>query len=129
VYYLDTSAAIKLLFNEPESQAMRRWVRETEGKVVSSDLLQAELMRATARIDVDKLEDAQAIIRYLFMMRLSTGVYHRAGTLAPTEMRTLDTLHLAAAMELGDDLEGIVTYDVRMARGVESLGIEVIGPT
>lgn len=129
MYYLDTSAAIKLLFNEPESQAMRRWVGEAEGRVASSDLLHAELMRATARIDMDKLEDAQAIIRDLYMMRLSSGVYRRAGNLAPTEMRTLDALHLAAAMELGGDLEGIVTYDVRMAKGAESLGIEVVGPT
>ena len=129
MYYLDTSAAIKLLFNEPESQAMRRWVEEAEGRVASSDLLHAELMRATARIDMDKLEDAQAIIRDLYMMRLSSGVYRRAGNLGPTEMRTLDALHLAAAMELGGDLEGIVTYDVRMAKGAESLGIEVVGPT
>lgn len=129
MYYLDTSAAIKLLFDEPESGALRNWVLENTQDLVSSDLLQTELMRSTARIDPHKLEDANTIIRDLFILHLSTSVYHRAGELAPVEMRSLDALHLAAAMELGDELEGVVTYDARMAQGAESLGISVVNPT
>ncbi len=128
MHYLDTSAAIKLLFEEPESSAIRRWVQERTGKAASSDLLRTELLRATMRINADKLDDAQIILHDLFIVRLGTNIYRRAGELAPVEMRSLDAIHLAAALELGDELEGIITYDDRMAEGARSLGIEVFTP-
>jgi uncharacterized protein len=33
----------------------------------------------------------------------------------PVELRTLDAIHLACALALGDDLAGVLTYDHRMA--------------
>ena len=42
--------------------------------------------------------------------------------------RRLDALHLASALELGDELEGLITYDERMATTAAGLGIEVIAP-
>jgi predicted nucleic acid-binding protein len=44
-------------------------------------------------------------------------------------MRTLDALHLAIALSLGDDLDGLVTYDSRMADAARRHGVTVIGPT
>lgn len=43
-------------------------------------------------------------------------------------LRTLDALHLAAALDLGDDLAGIVSYDTRLAEAARGIGIEVIAP-
>ena len=95
MWYLDTSAAIKLLFDEPGSKALRGWVMENASELVSSDLLRTELMRASARIDPDKLEDAQTIVRGLFIMRLSTAAYRRAGDLAPAVLASATRDHLA----------------------------------
>ena len=44
-------------------------------------------------------------------------------------MRSLDALHLASALGLGDDLEGVVTYDGRLAEAVAMIGYPVVAPT
>jgi predicted nucleic acid-binding protein len=61
-------------------------------------------------------------------MRISNETYERAARLGPDGLRSLDALHLACALELGDELEGIVTYDDRLAEAAKSNGIEVIAP-
>jgi hypothetical protein len=64
----------------------------------------------------------------LVLLTLSTSVCERAAILEPEVMRSLDALHLAAALEIGDELEGVVTYDQRLAAGAEALGISVVAP-
>jgi len=59
---------------------------------------------------------------------LSTGTFERAALLEPTSLRSLDALHIAAALEAGPRLEGIVTYDVRLTEASACLGIPVISP-
>jgi predicted nucleic acid-binding protein len=71
---------------------------------------------------------ARAVLESLPLMRLSTEVFERAAMLEPDLRRSLDCLHLAAALELGDDLEAIVTYDTRLAEAARSLGIDVVSP-
>lgn len=48
--------------------------------------------------------------------------------LEPDLLGSLDSLHLAGALELGDDLEGIVTYDRRLAAGARAVGIRTVAP-
>jgi uncharacterized protein len=43
-------------------------------------------------------------------------------------MRSLDAIHLSAALSLGRDLAGIVTYDRRMADGAHALDLRVEAP-
>jgi uncharacterized protein len=43
-------------------------------------------------------------------------------------MRSLDAIHLAAALSLGRDLAGIVTYDRWMAEAAQTLGLRVAAP-
>lgn len=59
---------------------------------------------------------------------MGTHVFERAAFLEPLAMRSLDALHLAAALELGDELESIVTYDERLTSGAHALGIAVARP-
>jgi uncharacterized protein len=40
----------------------------------------------------------------------------------------LDSFHLVAALEVGDELDGIVTYDQRLADGAEALWQSVVAP-
>ncbi len=50
IAYLDTSAAAKLVWREPESEALRGFLAERDaGTVRSSMLLETELRRAAAR--------------------------------------------------------------------------------
>ena len=43
-------------------------------------------------------------------------------------LRSLDAIHVAAALELGEELEAFVTYDRQMTRAAESLGLSVVSP-
>jgi hypothetical protein len=62
------------------------------------------------------------------MLRLTTAICERAALLDPAHLLSLDALHLAAALEMGDDLEGLVTYDRRLAEEAAALGIVVVTP-
>mgnify|MGYP002084621353 FL=1 len=61
-------------------------------------------------------------------MTITSDTFQRAGELDPAVLRSLDALHLASALGLGDDLEGVVTYDVRMAEAAKALGLTVVAP-
>ena len=110
-YYLDTSAAVKLVVEEAGSKALRRWLDATTEPIVSSDLLRTELLRATRRRAPDQMRQARAVLDSVVLLMLSTPLFERAGDLEPGLLRSLDALHLAAALDLGDDLDGIITYD------------------
>ena len=128
MFYLDTSAAVKLVVVERGSKALRRWLASRDGEIASSDLLRAELLRATRRTAPEQMVQARAVLDSLILVTLSTAVCERATMLEPYLVRSLDALHLAAALELGDELEGLVTYDRRLAEGAQALGIGVIAP-
>lgn len=128
MFYLDTSAAVKLVVLEPGTTALRRWLATRDGQIASSDLLRTELLRATRRAAPEQMVQARAVLESLLLVTLPSAVFERAAMLLPELVRSLDALHLAAALELGDDLEGMVTYDRRLADGAQGLGINVVAP-
>ena len=127
-YYLDTSAAVKLVVEEAGSKALRDWLLKATVPIVSSDLLRTELLRATRRGAPDQMGQARAVLDSLVLLTLSTASFERAGTLEPGLLRSLDAVHLVAALDLGDDLDGMVTYDDRLASAATALGIIVVAP-
>jgi predicted nucleic acid-binding protein len=127
-YYLDTSAAVKLVVEEVGSKALRSWLGKATEPIVSSDLLRTELVRATRRGAPDQMQQARAVLDSLVLLTIPTALFEQAGTVEPDLLRSLDALHLAAALDLGDDLDGIVTYDDRLASAAVALGIRVIAP-
>ena len=127
-FYLDTSAVAKLVVAEPASGAMASWAAAHEAQVIASDLLRTELLRATRRVAPDRMRRARSVLDAVTLFNLSAATFERAATLDPEELRSLDALHLAAALELDDELDGIVTYDDRMAAAASLYGIAVIAP-
>lgn len=126
VWYLDTSAFLKLVVAEAESSALRAWLAD-HGPTWSSQLLRTESLRAAGRLGIDRqiVDDALDAVS-LVLSAASTFLV--AGTLEPPTLRSLDALHLATALELGDDLEGLVTYDERMALAAAEASITVVAP-
>jgi len=55
-------------------------------------------------------------------------ILNAAGVLRPSELRSLDAIHLATANELGDELSAVVTYDDRMVTAARQLGFRVVQP-
>ena len=129
MFYLDTSAATKLVVVERSSTALRRWLANREERVFSSDLLRTELPRATRRSAPEQIVQARAVLDSLILVTLSMAVCENAAQLEPDLLRSLDALHLAAALEIGDELEGLVTYNQRLADGAAALGMQPITPT
>lgn len=129
MFYLDTSAAVKLVVAERGSAALRRWLETRDDRLFSSDLLRIELLRTTRRAAPQHMVLARAVLDSLVLLTLSTAICERAAMLEPGLLRSLDALHLAAALEVGDQLEGMVTYDQRMAEAAQALAVSVVAPT
>ncbi|MGH8920250.1 MAG: type II toxin-antitoxin system VapC family toxin [Acidimicrobiales bacterium] len=127
VWYLDTSAFLKLVAAEEESGAMRAWLAGHR-PCWSSQLLRTEALRAAMRLGIDRETVAQALDSIALILPAGPTFLAAAG-LGPPTLRTLDALHLATALELGDDLEGLVTYDARMAEGASAASIPVVSPS
>ncbi len=62
------------------------------------------------------------------LVQITTAVFTAAGRLDPPALRSLDAVHLAAALDLGDELDGLVTYDVRLAEAAKANGVAVVTP-
>jgi uncharacterized protein len=125
-FYLDTSAFLKLLVAEPQTPAMRAWLRAGPA-CWSSQLLVTEVLRAAYRLGVDRDAVDQALDAVSLVLPAAT-TFHRAAALAPAELRSLDALHLATAVELGADLEAFVAYDTRLIAGARAAGLPVLTP-
>ncbi len=127
-FYVDTSALVNLVVAEPETAALRAWLEEPGRELVSCDLARTELMRAVRRVMSDRVLQARAVLDSVTLVQATPAVFEDAGRLDPSGLRSLDAIHLAAALELGDDLEGLVTYDDRLAAAAIANGVAVMTP-
>jgi uncharacterized protein len=130
-WYVDTSAFMKLAAIEDRSLEMRDWADAEEhriGALWSSDLLRTEALRAARRLSRDVLAATRDRLDRMALISVSTDTFQRAGEIDPAVLRSVDALHLAAALNLGDDLEGVVTYDERMATATSVLGLKTLAP-
>lgn len=123
--YVDTSALGALLIEQPESAVLVEWLDETEAALVSGDLLETELRRVAVREGLDQ-SDVTRLLDGVGLAALDRAVYRSAGFLPMQYLRTLDALHLEAAMRL--DVSAILTYDRRLGEAARSAGLDVIAP-
>ena len=124
--YLDTSAAVKLIVQEAESDALAAELRSNDPELVACLLLETELRRLVAREAVLTQKAVTDLLRGVDLHELPPPLFAEAGLLPGDRLRSLDALHLAAAIRLEVDV--VVTYDQRMAHAATSLGLEVLAP-
>ena len=109
--YLDSSALMKLIFEEAESAALRTFLAEHPCRV-SSLLAQVEVLRTVGRVpDPAVTREAREILERIHLIRPDHSIHEAATTTMPATLRTLDALHLATALSLRPHLAGIVVYD------------------
>jgi uncharacterized protein with PIN domain len=101
VVYLDTSAFVKLIMPEPESPALRRYLRR-RGQLASAGLLRTEAVRALRP--------------------------HGPRHVATARRAFARMLHVAAAESLGTDLGMVVAYDQRFVDAARELRLPVASP-
>jgi predicted nucleic acid-binding protein len=127
-WYVDTSAFVKLVVAEKHTPAMRRWAEAQDDQLFSCDLLRTEALRAARRHSPAALLEARLRLDTLVLLRLTTDICERAAELDPQIMRSLDALHLAAALTV-TELDGVVTYDERLADACRVHGVAVTAPS
>ena len=127
VWYLDSSALVKTIVEEPESRALMRWLDGKE-RLVTCELVRVETVRAVRVSHPGAVQRARQAIATLTLIRLDDALYDAAADLEPASLRSLDALHLAAALSLGRELAGVATYDVRMTEAAQTLGLSVEAP-
>jgi predicted nucleic acid-binding protein len=127
-FYIDTSALVKLVVGETETVALRSWLQEADRDLVACDLARTELMRSVRRVVPDRALPARSVLDAVTLVDVTAAVFEVAGRLDPVGLRSLDAIHLASALDLGDDLEGLVTYDDRLADAAIANGVPVVAP-
>ncbi len=125
--YLDSSAIVKLVVAEPQSSALRRYLRRKR-PLISSALARTEVMRAVLGEGERGNARARVVLARLDLVRVNDRVLDAAGELLPAELRSLDAIHLATARQLGSDLGHVVTYDDRMLHAARRLGLATATP-
>ena len=129
LYYVDTSAALKLLAEEKDSKAFAAFYDQAAGASwVSSTLLRIEVVRAVTRVIPAALPDAKDLLLAFDYVTIDDEIIEAAMNEPDRMLRSLDAIHLATARVLGPDLTGLVTYDERLATAARDAGISVIDP-
>ncbi|MHB8431678.1 MAG: type II toxin-antitoxin system VapC family toxin [Acidimicrobiales bacterium] len=128
--YFDTSALVKLVFEEAESVALTEWLSvRADVPKLSSDLSMIELLRTCRRVDEATVEEASLLLGGIDLLPIDRAIVEHAATIIPNELRSLDAIHLASALSVKADLTAFVAYDGRLCSAAMEAGIEVASPT
>jgi uncharacterized protein len=129
VIYLDTSAFVKLIRGERETSALQTFLRErSDAPLVASALLVVETRRAVLRQARGDLARADLLLTRIDQVDITRAVLEAASRLPDPTLRSLDAIHLATALQLGRDLDALVTYDSRLAAAAGRQGVPVVTP-
>jgi predicted nucleic acid-binding protein len=122
--YLDSSALVKLIRPEPETDALRRFLGDPWRPMMLSELGVTEVRRASRRVALDPTE----ALASCEIVRLTADVLEHAAGLDPPSLRTLDAIHLATALSLGSELDAFVAYDERLLAAAAQHGLPTAAP-
>lgn len=126
--YVDTSAVLKRVFVEDESPQVRAILRARNASgdlIASSELTWVEVARAMLRAGVSDVDtELNLACAGIARQPLSRDVMSRARAIGPANLRSLDAIHLAAAVSLG--AVEMLTFDRRLAQAAASVGVNAI---
>jgi len=125
-WYIDSSAIIKLIKFEPESKAL---VASLPQRLTTSQLARIEVIRTINTYSTELLADSYSVLTDIPMIPIDDAVVTVAqGLPAFITLRTLDSIHLASALTIKNEIEGIISYDKEMNKAAVALGLKVLSP-
>jgi predicted nucleic acid-binding protein len=124
---MDSSALMKLVVDETESLHLRGHLSDGH-TYTSCELAHVEVLRNVARSAPAAVPRARALMARMALIAINQEILAVASDLAPRELRSLDAIHVASAMSLGDELTEIVTYDRRMQAAATAVGVAWAAP-
>lgn len=125
VIYLDTSVAVRTILDVPERRQLQEWMQSAAATVVSSRLLRTELARVMRR-ERRPLVDAAPLLDRVGLIDLRRET-HAVAESIEKHVKTLDALHLATAVLLGEGVT-VASHDPGMLSTAEHLGLAVTDP-
>jgi predicted nucleic acid-binding protein len=126
VAYLDSSAFIKLILDEPESQALD--VAIDPFRWTSSALLEVEVTLGVRRRRRAAVDAVRALLGAVRMIEIDSGIRRAAAAFDDPGLRALDAIHLATALSLGDRCGAFFAYDERLIAAARAHGLSVTVP-
>ena len=133
VAYLDSSALVKLVLEETESTALRRYLAEEATRVVSSVLAAIEVPRAVRRAEAADFpvadRRARRVVGETVLLELTLELAQEAATAGSTDLRSADAVHLVSAVSLGPQLSAFIAYDGRLCAAAAGVGLPIISPS
>jgi len=136
IAYVDASVLLRVALGQPN--ALPEWKQIRQG--VASALVTTESLRTLDRLRLRaKLNDSEIALRRATILRLigslelvevDTTVLERAAQPMPTELGTLDAIHLATALlwnEMTQSHLVMTTHDNALAIGARAHGLSVLG--
>lgn len=127
--YLDTSALVKLVFEEAESDALEQWLAERQDvPKITSELSTIELVRTCRRRDESAVIGARQVLVGLNLLPMTVDVIEKASLVGPAELRSLDAVHLASAMSVSEAVTAFVVYESRLGAAAGDAGLAVAAP-
>lgn len=126
--YLDSSALVKRVRQEPESDALERWLADLDKVMaISSSLVHVEVVRAVRADGPEAVQRARRMLDELYHIQLTYGLLDAAANLGPP-LRSLDAIHVASALRVGQQLTAFVAYDKRMLSAAAEVGLPTAAP-
>lgn len=123
--YLDSSVALRTILDVPERRRLQSWMQETGATLLSSRLLRTEVTRVLRR-DERPLSDGEPLLGRVGLLEI-TRETHTVAESIERHIKTLDALHLATALLIGDTVT-VATHDATMLSVAEHLGLRVTDP-
>jgi predicted nucleic acid-binding protein len=122
--YFDSSAIVKLTRNEPESMALIDYLEEASIEASSSVVAEVEVLRNLRKL---RLESDEALAGF-YLLAFDDEVRRDAARIGRDSLRSLDAIHIATALAVGDRDLQFVTYDERQAEAARQAGLTVVQP-
>ena len=127
--YLDTSALVKLVFDEIESEALFGWLNvRSDVPKLTAEVSTVELVRTCRRYDEAAIPAARELLAGLDLIPLTSDLVESAALIGPVDLRSLDAIHLASANTVAENMSAFVAYDLRLATAAAGLGLPVAAP-
>lgn len=124
--YIDSSAILKLIIREKESEAV---ISIPRARFITSEISRVEVTRAILRYEPKALKGAEQVFKNLNFVKIDSQTLVQAERLPDRiNIRALDAIHIAVASKMGLSISSVLTYDKQMAKAAKALGFEVLAP-
>jgi uncharacterized protein len=128
IAYIDASAFVKLFVLESESEAVAMEIDREWPNLFASEILAVEAFRVALRHGGEASARATSLLRQVVLLPLSQTTREIAYRVGPSDLRTLDAIHLATALSQEARADAILTYDKRLAQASTAAGLRALSP-